>query len=289
MLESKYEVFYNIVIYNSYTKAAKALYVTQPAISQQIKHLEDELGYQLFTHHGRHFELTKKGAQLFSYIQVLRNSIDKFKEKNTFSIVDKKKIAVGASLTIGNYILPKWCRLFPRDLNIEVSIDNTHILIDKCYRGELEMVFVEGFFSRSIFSSYVIKSDEVVAIAPKWYLDSNVVDVEKLEEHRLWIREEGSGTRNITLSLLDDLGYSLNDFHSVGVINSIEALKKVMYEVGGIGFIYKSAVTDELARQEFKVIDNFPVRTRTYHAIWLKGSEDVNATYQYFKNNNIFE
>ena len=149
MQDIKLTTFTTVAKIKSFTKAAEILNITQPAVSQHIKHLEEYYEVSLIKKQGKKINLTEEGLILYKYARELeliyRNLETELKNKSGI----RKVYNVGASMTIGGYVLPyilaKHKRVSP-NIDIILQVGNTEDIVDKLLNRKLDLAFIEGNF-----------------------------------------------------------------------------------------------------------------------------------------------
>ncbi|WP_338433357.1 LysR family transcriptional regulator [Clostridium tyrobutyricum] len=259
MIDIRLLTFITVVKTKSYTKSAEILNITQPAVSQHIRFLEDEYGVHLVKKYGRGFNLTEEGLILFKYaqeIEVLYKILEmKLKNKSGIS----KTYNVGASLTIGGYVLPcilaKYKRIY-QNINILLQVNNTKEILEKLINREIDFGLIEGPFNRNKFKFKKIMDDELVlAVSPNHeFAKKEQVSIDNILKGNLILREKGSGTRKIFENKIIDLGYSINDLNGYMEIGSISAIKSLIQSNLGYSIISRQTIKKELNDKAIKEI-----------------------------------
>ena len=273
MLDYRIYTFIAVCRNMSFTKAAEELNITQPAVSQHIKYLEDMYNTKLFEFKGKKMNITNEGRILLNAAAAmlhdsihLKNELQKAKNK-------KRKLAFGATLTVGEYIVPYHLdKIIEKsgadDINIKVA--NTNELLEDIDRGAVDFALVEGYFEKSEYDYITYSSEEYIAVSGCKMKEKTV---EELLENRIILREKGSGTRAIAESILSSHNIRVRDFAGKIEINNIGAIKNMVSRNMGITFIYKRAVERELKEGrlfEIKVKDLALKYNFTF--VWRKNS-----------------
>lgn len=279
MIDIRLLTFITVAKTKSYTKSAEILSITQPAVSQHIKFLEEEYGVKLIKRVGKGFELTEEGIILKKYaeeIEVLYRTLD-FKLKNESSIV--KTYNVGASMTIGGYVLPyilaKHKKLY-KNINILLQVNNTEEILDKLSNGRLDFALIEGDFDREKYKFKKLKDDELVlAISPKHsFAKKKEVNIEEILHGELILREKGSGTRKVFENILSQLGYDMDKLKGYMEIGSISAIKSLIESNLGYSIISKETIKKELLYGDIEIIPIKNVRIfREFNFVYLHKEE----------------
>jgi len=285
MLDFRLETFLAVWNEKSYTRAAEKLFVTQPAVSQHIKHLEERLGTPLFRSVGRQLFLTEAGTILYRYAAAAYAE-GKKTEALIRSQTNLVPLRFGATRTIGEYVLTVPLRDYLKShpqANLSMEVDNTDVLLAKLLDGSIDFAFIEGIFDREAFSTSVFLRDAFVALCPPAdLLSGRTVELRELLSHRLIVRERGSGSRLVLENALASLNASLGDFHQVLELGNVELIKDLVSEGMGIAFLYQRSVYNELASGTLSRIHlkNFEV-FHDYSFVCLKNSV-YESTYREF-------
>ena len=251
MIDIRLTTFITFASAKSFTKSAEVLNITQPAVSQHIKFLEQKYGVNLIEKHGKIFDLTEEGLILLKYaeeIDVLYRAME-MKLKNKGAIA--KTYNIGASMTIGGYVLPyllgKHKKLY-ENIDILLQVNNTEEILEKLVSGKLDFALIEGLFDKKKFKFKKFKDDELVLAVSKEHDFSKVkeVSLEAVINGNLILRERGSGTRDIFENSLTELGYDLNDLKCYMEIGSISAIKSLVELNLGYTIISRETIKKEL-------------------------------------------
>lgn len=273
MLDYRIYTFLAVCRNMSFTKAAEELNITQPAVSQHIKYLEDMYNTRLFSFYGKKMSITKEGRVLLSAATTMLH--DSIHLRDELSVIkgSKKRLSFGATLTVGEYIVPyhmdKIIEKFgAEDINIKIA--NTNELLEDINGGRVDFALVEGYFEKSEFDYLTYSSEPYIAAAGEKLPEQSI---EELLKYRIIVREEGSGTRAIFENMLSAHNLKVDDFAGKLEINNIGAIKSLVAKGMGISFIYKRAVEKELENKSiFEVkIKDFSVNYN-FTFVWRKNS-----------------
>lgn len=247
----KLRIFYETAINLNMTKVAKSLYISQPSVSQAIQELEEELGVKVFDRIGKRLSLTYEGEVYFNYVRRILNLYDEGIE-NIKKINNKEqgRIVIGASTTIGIYILPDIIKDFVsvnKGVEISLIIENTKNIEKMILQNKIDFAFVEGKVHSEEIIYEKIWEDELVFIEPyahEW-TNKTFIKKEDVSKEKFIMRENGSGTREIVEGYLKDKGIEYEVFMELG---STEAIKRSVEAGLGIG-----CVSNQCIREEIKV------------------------------------
>ena len=245
MLDPRIFTFLEVAKYKNYTKAAARLNLTQPAVTQHIKKLEEYYGCSLIDIIGKSVKLTAQGEALYNYAN--------FQIANEEQLINQIKkvetpIKIGATLSIADYYLPPYLSsyLAGNDELISLTVKNTKSIIEMLLSNELYCAFIEGIFDKSLFHFNEFCSTRFLPVARKGHpLEGVEASISDIHKYPLILREEGSGTREIYENYLYQNNDSILSATKVYEISSFGVIKKVLSTSDAISFMY-----EEVAKQE---------------------------------------
>lgn len=293
MLDFRLKTFIALCKILNYTKTAEALHITQPAVSQHIKHLETEYGVKLFKLEGKNLSLTREGEILYDFVIGILSSVEKTKLMMSSPIDSQPSLNFGTTLTIGEYTMPHLLKRLLGDfpnIKIKMIVENTQTLLYKLHNGDIDFALLEGHFDKAKYNSLLLSHENFIGVCSsdhKFVRDK--VSFEEIFEERLILREKGSGTREIFEQILLEHNINMNSFKRIIEIGNISAIKDVIRNNYGITFLYKEAVKKELQEGSLCKIDisDFDV-VREFNFVYLKSSlhgEEYMKWYKYFQKN----
>lgn len=276
MIDYRLLTFLDVCETRSLTKTAKHLCLTQPAVTQHIKYLEETYNTKLLVYEGKKMRLTESAQSLLKYAQKTQ-ALLKAAETEIYELKTKQmKLNFGATLTIADYVMPSildaHLEMFPH-IQLNFKVQNTAHLVADLLKGTIEFAFIEGYFDKEQFEHHLLKKDDFILVASTNSTIQDIITLEELKEQRLIIREFGSGSRDILEKLLANTNSSLNQFKQIDEIGSLNLLKHLVKQNHGVSFIYKEAVKEELERNELKQIQVKGINLiREFNFIYLKSS-----------------
>ena len=292
MIDFRHQTFLQLCRIKNYTKTAKKLHITQPTVSQHIKHLEDYYGVKLFNYSGKNLNITEAGKKLYKYTERMvadSKEIGKIiREKS-----EMQKIKFGATLSIGEFVMPDILNQAMEknpELNFDMLVENTENLIKKLKSGKINFAVLEGFFDKSKFGYQLFSKEMFIGIcSPSSKLSQQKIKLEDLLASRLILRENGSGTREILEQILYTNNLSQKSFASTLEIGNLNAIKKLVEQNRGISFIYQAAAKKELANNNISAlkIKDFNIK-REFNFVYLKNSVFEDQYHKYFDLFNSF-
>lgn len=251
MLDYRLYTFLTLSKTLNYTKAADILCITQPAVSQHIRYLETTYQVKLFEHQGKNLTLTRQGEYLANCLHTMASDEKRIMETMQ-NIHEVKHLKFGATLTIGEYILPEKIHTFLKthpNTNMTMIVENTANLLEMLEAGDISFAIVEGYFPSHRYVHKSISTQPYVALkGPNYQTKQEIRCLKDLLSERLIIREEGSGTREILERILKENNLTIKDFSNAIEIGNMNAIKYLVQENMGITFLYEAAVEDELKK-----------------------------------------
>ncbi|SQC00924.1 LysR family transcriptional regulator [Clostridium tetanomorphum] len=249
MNERKLRIFYEVAIKLNMTEVAESLYISQPAVSQAIQELEKELNVRLFDRISKKLYLTYEGEIFLNYVRRIINIYDEgIRKISDINNSSEGKIKIGASTTIGIYVLPDIIGKFMnkyKKVDISIVIENTKIISNMILENKIDFAFVEGPIYEEDIIVKDFCQDELIMIASndhEWSkLDS--IPIDKINESKIIMREVGSGTREVFENILNLRGITYEVAFELG---NTEAIKKAVEAGLGVACISKRCVKNEI-------------------------------------------
>jgi DNA-binding transcriptional LysR family regulator len=246
------EVFAKVAELGSFSRAAQALSLTQPTVSEHIRALEDELGVQLLDRLGRGAAPTRAGTLLLGYAQRMltlareaRQAIDQFQGRLSGELL------VGGSTIPGGYVLPTLIGQFKAkqaDISITLLIGDSREVTQWVDDGRVELGIVGARPPQRSLEARAVMSDELVVVvgAEHPWAGRSTVSLADLQQEPMVLRERGSGSREALERALEDAGSSLAVHRIVGEMGSTQAIKQAVRAGVGISLVSRCAIEDEL-------------------------------------------
>lgn len=240
-----------VVERRSFSQAAERLGVTQPAVSLQIRALEQRLGQKLLDRSGRRVEPTEAGLRVYrSALRVLQAEQQLLEDAAVADTELRGQLAVGASTGPGGRIVPLLvCEFAKRHpaLHVSLSISKTQSVIDQVADRELELGVVGARNrARALAFEPLFRDEIVLAVAAGHGFAGRTIDVDELEPETLLDMQEGAGVRQVVEEELRRAGLRLRPRARLEV-GLQESVKSAVLAGYGVGFISRTAVEEELA------------------------------------------
>lgn len=240
--------FYMIVKYNSISKAAAALHLTQPGLSMQLKNLENEIGAELLTRSNKGVELTEEGKVVYNYTNTIM-SIKGNIERDLKDLQESNpKLFIGSCKSVGEYALPCSIYIFKRlhnEVDINIELMNSTEVIEKLINHTINIGIIQNNPMKDNISTQYIISDELVLVG-RASSSKKVITIEELKEMPLILREKTSSTRFLVEKALQEEGVNIEQLNVIYDLNSPEAIKSSIVAGNGFSFLPKLVTKKEL-------------------------------------------
>ena len=245
------EVFAKVAELGSFSRAAEALYLTQPTVSEHVRALEDELGVQLLDRLGRGASPTRAGDLLLGYARRMiglareaQQALDQFQGRMSGELV------IGGSTIPGEYVLPSLLGGFKAkypQISLSLLIGDSRQVSDWVEQGRVEVAVVGARPASRALVSHELMPDELVLVVPAGHpwAARKIVSIDDLRREPMVVRERGSGSRQAIEDVLEDASLSLASFRVVGEMGSTQAIKQAVRAGVGVALISHRAVEDE--------------------------------------------
>ena len=276
MADRRLRVFHAVAKHLSFTKAAEALFMTQPAVTFQVKQLEEQFNTRLFDRaHGR-ITLTAAGAIAMEYAErMLAISAELDTRMREMSGQLAGPLLIGASMTIGEYVLPQLIGEFKARFPAVVPtlfVGNSEAVQDRVAERSLDLGFIEGCSHLSSLLSEVCCEDELQLVcAPSHPLAQQSFALPAmLAQHPYAGREAGSGTRAVIDHYLEKAGVAPESMNAVVELGSPEALKGLVATGLGFAIMSRVIVAKELQLGQLVQVPLRPALIRNFSVVYPK-------------------
>jgi len=266
--------FFEVARAGSVSAGAERLHVSQPAVTREIRELEDRLGLVLFDRLPRGVTLTEAGSLLFDYAERIFALSDAAQaELRELAGLSAGHLRIGASATVGAYLVPDMIARFNvqhPQVGIDLAVTNTGHVEQGLRDHTVSLGFVEGPFDHSVLHSLPIGSDEIVAVAAAGHPRAGQrLPARELASRAVILREPGSGTRAVVEEAYLRIGLYIEPLMS---ISDTVAIKRMLLAQYAIAYLSSLSVKDEVSRGDLTVLDVHDLRIeRPLNMVWLKG------------------
>lgn len=251
-------VFRAVARHSSFSRAAEELLLTQPAVTQQIKALEEQFGRPLFQRAGGRISLTPGGAALLP----LAEQIKVLSEEAVAAVAraygqEAGELNLGASKTIAQYLLPAFLAAYLQtntEARITARSGNTDQMLAALVAGDIQLALLEGPEQRTDMHIEPFMEDHLVLVVPsshEWA--GRKITLDQLRTQPLLVREFGSGSRRIVEQALAGAGLKIRDLNIRMELDSTEGLLNGVEAGLGVTFVSRWAVRNQLALETLKL------------------------------------
>ena len=272
MVDYRIRTFLTLYETMNYRKTGELLCMSQPAVSQQIRGLEEKYGCRLFVYDGRRLHATPQARRVAEYARAALYNEQRLQQELAGPAA--WEVRVGATRTIGEFVVADALSRYIRRSadSLKITVDNTSVLLNLLEHEQLDFALIEGAFDRSKFGSRLFRKARFVGLCRSDHpFAGRTVSLEELSGQCLVVREEGSGTRGILENALAERGYSLELFSRVICANQFSLITRFVAAGDGVSFAYEpvAAGRPELAFFRLDCLDE----CREFSLVYLKGTQ----------------
>ena len=252
MADRRLQVFHTVARLLSFTKAAETLHMTQPAVTFQVRQLEEYFNTRLFDRTHNRISLTEAGARVFQFsdkIFELYGEMENAVREMTGEI--SGSLTIGASTTIAEYMLPALLGDFRAkysDVTVHLKVSNTDGIVSMVENNTIDLGVVEAPVSNKNLVVDECRRDYLVAIVPPGHAKADLkkITLAELLEYPFICREEGSGTREVIAEYMAQLSDCQNCMNVAMELGSPEAVKGAVEAGMGISVVSSATIHKEL-------------------------------------------
>lgn len=282
MLDFRLRVFERAAHYLSFSKAAEALYISQPAVSKHIKELEAQYGLRLFDRKGNFLLLTPAGTILLAHAQEMIHAYDQV-DRALGKLRDSLagRLYIGASTTICQYVIPEILAYFRErhpELQIRLTNGNTNQIEESLLRQDIDLGIIEGRSkNRQLRYTHMLEDELVLVCSTRQDvgIGQQIKQMDELLSLTFVNRERGSGTLEVIEHHLRQHGIQPSQLRHAIEIESTEGIKRYLHEAPVVAFMSVHAIAQELHRGQMRIIElpGFSIQ-RPFQFINRQGDEN---------------
>lgn len=260
MLNNKLYTFLEVALSGSVSVAAKKLNLTQPAVSQQIRSLEQEFGTKLYVRSEKGIILTATGEIAFKYANRIANLYNSMQEEIKTAKSQSRKLVIGVTQTIEfsivSEILAEFCTR-NKGTHIKIISDTINNLYTKLKLYEVDLIIVNG--NASLDNSYnriLLSTDYLVYVVGKNdpLANKSMISMSKLREQSLILRTKGSSTRELFEACLESLNDNILNYNVIMEVDNIATIKSLVANGFGSSVLSHSVCTQEIKKGKLVVV-----------------------------------
>ncbi len=292
MISFRYKVFSAVAGQLSFSKAADELFISQPAVSKQIKQLENDVGVALFKRERNSIHLTDPGKQLFEKLKeakLIERSIEEIFTSRKQELEMGGEISIGASTTISLYVMPKilasFHKRFPK-ARIKLLNRNSENILELLVNHEIDIACVESHHRDHSFHYENFMKDQIIPVcAHRSPYGQSRITPGQLLTIPLALRERGSGTQGVVSKAFEACGLKMKDLNIIARLGGTEALKNYLVQAEAIGFLSQLSVKKELESGELRKVDVENLKIdRAFSFVSRAGEESVGMVKYFVKH-----
>ena len=277
----------------NFTRAANILYISQPTISKQLKILESRLGVSLVNRQNKSFSLTEAGEIFLQYSErILTLCEESCRSLNDFKSGDRGRLKIGASQTVGTYLMPRIVSLFAQNypqIKFKIHVDSTHKIVKNILDDKIDIGIIGGFIPKRLTERLKIEEfveDNLKLIVPRFhpvalnrkkYIQKN--DLYYLNFITL---KPTSTIQKFIDNVLNQNNIQTKQFNIILELNSIEAIKTAVSLGLGAAFISSLAIEKEIELKTISVIDIENTKLARSLSIIINPQSQTSRALQFF-------
>jgi len=268
------KVFESVARHLNYTRAAEELFLTQPAVSMQIRQLEESLGLALFEQLGKRIHLTEAGQEVLVYARGISQQLDELEDVlNHLKGVGGGKLRISVATT-ANYFIPTLLGTFARrypGVTVSLDVTNRETLLQQLTENIVDLVIMGQPPAELDAEAEAFMENPLVIVAPPEHplAQEKKIPLKRLQDEVFLVREPGSGTRVAMERFFAEREIHLKTGMEVG---SNEAIKQSVQAGLGLGLLSRATIEQELELKRLVVLDvaEFPIM-RHWYVVHRKG------------------
>jgi len=250
------KVFSTIVDEGSFSKAAEKLFITQPAVSLQVKSLENFFGIKLIYRKKRETRLTEGGKLLYEYAKKFEAIYDNLIKEVSRYEIKEKTLSIGATVIPGRYFLPNIICMFDKshpEVTIKLEIDKNRDIIQRLMNMDIDFGIVTNpVDNRKVMCEKFIRCD--LALIANASFPKDEISLEELLNERMIMREEDSGVAICFRDFCLNHGYDVKKFQTATILDCNESVKFYVKEGRGLGIVPKCTILLECDQGTIKIV-----------------------------------
>ena len=253
----------SIITEKSFTKAAKVLFLSQPYISKQIKTLEQALGVNLLYRNSSIVFLTENGQTFLKYSErILMLCEESYRALVDLKVGDRGKLIIGASQTIGTYLMPRLLALFSQNypkIKIKIEVNSTRLISKLIIKRRVDLAIVGGKVPQELKQNLTINhfiEDELNLIISNLnpFAKKKYIKKEELYHLNFITLYSNSTIRKFVDNVLKQNNIETNQFNTILQLNSVEAMKAAVSLGLGVSFVSSSTIEKEIKLKSIKIL-----------------------------------
>jgi DNA-binding transcriptional LysR family regulator len=258
-MDPKLETLLKVTETLNFSRAAKQLSLTQPAVSHHINKLEEELGYKIFIRKKGELKLTSEGEIVVMYAKRIKSLYDKMQQSLSDENSKITKLTVGITHTAeSNYIAEVLAKYSSQNKGVTITIisEASKILYNMLLNYEIDLAIVEGTMKNPNINSLLLDTDYLVLVVSNnnHLIKKKIVTLDDLKKENMILRLPSSGTSNLFISHLESLNMSIDEFNVILEVDNIATIKDLIRRDFGVSILARSACLNELRKGKITIL-----------------------------------
>lgn len=258
MVDSRFYSLLKVAELGNYTRAAEQLSLTQPAVSQHIRSLEDEFKVKIFERSNNKLHITHEGEIVLKYAKRILALISNLHRALNNEKLQLKSLTLGITHTAESNAIAEALAKYANSrggISLKIITDVAANLYDKLKNYEIDLAVVEGRTNDPALVHLTLDSDCLVLVVGPQHplIRKSIVTVDDLKKERMILRLPDSGTRNLFVAALEAQNMSICDFNVMLEINNIATIKDLIRHNLGVSVLARSTCLDELKKKKIAV------------------------------------
>ncbi len=289
MADRRLQVFHTVARLLSFTKAAETLHMTQPAVTFQIRQLEEFFNTRLFDRTHNRINLTEAGSRVYEYADRILSLYGEMENKVRDITGDVSGIVIiGASTTIAEYVLPSLIGEFREghpNINIRLRVSNSEGIVHMVEDNSVDVGIIESPITNKSLAVEVCWHDKLVCICPPQhpFAKKSAIRAEDLQSVPFICREEGSGTREHIAAYLNRHNQQLHDLDISLEAGNPEAVKSAVEAGLGVSIVSQATVVKELKLGLLVALPLDPPLERPFSIVFQRQKFRLRAMEEFMK------
>jgi len=273
MSDRRLQVFYTVARLLSFTKAAETLHMTQPAVTFQVRQLEDHFNTRLFDRTHNKIVLTDAGQKVYFYAEKIFELNSEMEHSlRALSEDTSGTLSIGGSTTIAQYTFPTLLKGFREkypELSIRICEANTEGIVAKVESSMIDLGIVEAPVSNQDLDVDIFRADELVLIMHPEHELAKKEYVKPLDIINLPFitREEGSGTKSVIFDYFTKHNIEKNNINICMELGNSESVKGAVETGIGVSILSKTTIEKELQLKRLSYVPLYPKLTRNFYFV----------------------
>ena len=259
MLDPKLETFITVAELKNFTKAAQALNLTQPAVSNHINQLEKEYNTKLFMRKKKDFTLTNEGKIALTYARRLKALHDKMIQKIADEQTSSSHIKIGITHTSENNNITEVLAQYANQMhNITITIitDSINNLYDMLENYQLDIAIVDGKKQSGKLNYLMLDTDYLVCVLSSQHplAKNSSISLNQLKKENMILRLPSSSTRSLFEATLISINESIDSFNVLLEVDNVSTIKQLVMNNFGVSILHQSVCTKDVKKGKIKTL-----------------------------------